>query len=100
MSHQQTLHHPYRASPGFGGVAETFIAYLGPCFLHVPLLQVVSRELWHQLEQPNRREMRAQHQLEVAGENLPEPPDPFATRSQPRGWQFHAGEPTTRPTAG
>lgn len=68
---------PNRASLGFGVVAETFIAYLGPRFLHVPLLQVVSRELWHQLEQPSRREMRAQHHWRRLGDTCLSPPTPL-----------------------
>lgn len=38
------------------GLQKCFISYLWPCFLHVPFLQVVSRKLWHQLEQTKRRE--------------------------------------------
>lgn len=41
------------------GLQKCFISYLWPRFLHVPFLQVVSRKLWHQLEQPKRREKRA-----------------------------------------
>lgn len=40
------------------GRPKRAIPYLWPRFLHVPFLQVVSRKLWHQLEQPERREER------------------------------------------
>lgn len=48
----------YRARLMFGGTEKCFTSYLWPCFLHVSFLQVVSRKLWHQLEQP-RTEKRS-----------------------------------------
>lgn len=66
------------------GLQRCFISYLWPCFLHVPFLQVVSRKLWHQLEQPKKKK-REQHQTEGARG----PPDV-------RGWAAWslAGKPT------
>lgn len=57
----------YRESLGVGGIAETFIPYLWPRFLHVSFFQVVSRKLWHQLEQP-KQERKKERGISYGGE--------------------------------